>query len=52
MKIEDCIKSIILNEETGVEIEFKDEQTPEEVECIHQWLLELAAQVEEGAEEF
>lgn len=43
IEIEDCVKSIQVNPETGeVEIEFKDEQTPEETECIRQFVLELA----------
>lgn len=43
MNIEDCIKSISENAETGeIEIEFKDEQTPEEVECIKKWIISMA----------
>lgn len=45
MTIKDCVKSVSVNEETGeLEIEFKDAQTPEEVECIRQWCLSFAEQ--------
>lgn len=40
MNIEDCVKVITLNEETEeIQIEFKDEQTPEMVECIKEFIL-------------
>ncbi|MEG0153462.1 MAG: hypothetical protein RR744_09895 [Cellulosilyticaceae bacterium] len=43
ISIEDCIKSIMIDPDTGeYEVAFKDNQTPEEVECIKQYILDAA----------
>ena len=46
IEIEDCVKSISVDEGTGeIEIEFKDEQTPEEVDVIRKWVHEIAGKI-------